>query len=105
MCYHEYTHYRACNTHIPIHVHACPKNFTQDASRVIFCEDYKTIKVTLAEPCPYCTPRSAPAPSPGSGSGNGINDRSTPGSQVSHGSSSQYSGDGSVAGYVLKGFR
>jgi len=59
MCYHKYTHYHACTKHVPIHTHLCPKNVTEDATRVIFCEDYRTDQVTLTERCPYCPRRTA----------------------------------------------
>lgn len=61
MCYHKYTHYQTCALHVPMHTHMCPKNVTEDATRVIFCEDYQTMQVRLAQACPYCTPRSANA--------------------------------------------
>jgi len=61
MCYHKYTHYQSCAAHVPIHTHICPKNIMQDATRVIFCEDYRTVQLKLPDPCPYCTPRTAAA--------------------------------------------
>ena len=33
MCYHKYTHYLKCTTHVPLHTHVCPKNVADDASR------------------------------------------------------------------------
>lgn len=61
MCYHKYTHFKGCATHIPMHTHTCPKNFNEDATRVIFCEDYRTVQLRLPEPCPFCPPRSPAA--------------------------------------------
>ncbi|TKA81295.1 hypothetical protein B0A55_02861 [Friedmanniomyces simplex] len=59
MCYHKYTHYNACKAHIPMHTHMCQKNITEDATRVIFCEDYRTVQLRLKQSCPHCRPRSA----------------------------------------------
>lgn len=59
MCYHKYTHYHSCTAHVPMHTHLCPKNVTEDATRVIFCEEYRTVQSRLPGPCPYCTPRTA----------------------------------------------
>lgn len=55
MCFHKYTHYLKCTLHIPLHTHVCPKNVADDASRVIFCENYQAIRVDLNEACPFCT--------------------------------------------------
>ena len=69
MCYHEYTHYITCTEHIPIHTHTCPKNVSDDPSRVIFCEDYKTVRLRSNDLCPHCPSRAATPPrsSPRSG--------------------------------------
>jgi hypothetical protein len=34
----------------------CPKNVTEDISRVIFCENYRAIRVNANEVCPFCSP-------------------------------------------------
>lgn len=54
MCFHKYTHYLKCKTHVPLHTHVCPKNIHEDISRVIFCENYKTTREDKDEPCPFC---------------------------------------------------
>lgn len=54
MCYHKYTHYPHCDQHIPMHTHMCPKNITDDQTRVIFCEDYQAIRVEARSGCPHC---------------------------------------------------
>jgi hypothetical protein len=56
MCYHKYTHYLKCATHVPLHTHVCPKNVAEDISRVIFCENYRAVRVNANEVCPYCSP-------------------------------------------------
>jgi hypothetical protein len=56
MCFHQYTHYLKCTTHVPLHTHVCPKNAADDISRVIFCENYKAIRVNVNEVCPFCSP-------------------------------------------------
>ena len=56
MCFHQYTHYLQCTTHVPLHTHVCPKNAADDISRVIFCENYKAIRVNANELCPFCSP-------------------------------------------------
>jgi hypothetical protein len=48
MCFHKYTHYLKCTTHVPLHTHMCPKNVAEDISRVIFCENYRAIRVNAA---------------------------------------------------------
>lgn len=58
MCYHKYTHYASCIEHVPMHTHLCPKNLTEDLTRVIFCEDYQAVRSSTNSPCPYCLPRS-----------------------------------------------
>jgi len=55
MCFHKYTHYLKCTTHVPLHTHVCPKNVTEDISRVIFCENYRAIRVNANEICPFCS--------------------------------------------------
>lgn len=55
MCFHQYTHYLKCTTHVPLHTHVCPKNVADDISRVIFCENYKAIRVDANQVCPYCS--------------------------------------------------
>ena len=55
MCFHQYTHYLKCTTHVPLHTHVCPKNAADDISRVIFCENYKAIRVNINEVCPFCS--------------------------------------------------
>jgi len=55
MCFHQYTHYQKCTTHVPLHTHVCPKNVADDISRVIFCENYKAIRVNANEVCPFCS--------------------------------------------------
>lgn len=54
MCFHKYTHYQKCTAHVPLHTHMCPKNITEDVSRVIFCENYRAIRVNASETCPFC---------------------------------------------------
>ncbi|TKA29419.1 hypothetical protein B0A54_16303 [Friedmanniomyces endolithicus] len=75
MCYHKYTHFNACSLHVPIHTHMCQKNLTEDATRVIFCEDYRTVRLRLQQKCPHCPPSLASPGSTwsmgGSGSGSG----------------------------------
>jgi len=56
MCFHKYTHYIKCATHVPLHTHICPKNVTEDISRVIFCENYRAVRVNANEVCPFCSP-------------------------------------------------
>lgn len=56
MCFHKYTHYLKCATHVPLHTHVCPKNVTEDISRVIFCENYRAVRVNANEVCPFCSP-------------------------------------------------
>jgi len=56
MCFHQYTHYLKCTTHVPLHTHVCPKNVADDISRVIFCENYKAIRVNANQVCPFCSP-------------------------------------------------
>jgi hypothetical protein len=56
MCFHKYTHYLKCATHVPLHTHMCPKNATEDISRVIFCENYRAVRVNANEVCPFCSP-------------------------------------------------
>jgi hypothetical protein len=56
MCFHQYTHYLKCTTHVPLHTHVCPKNAGDEISRVIFCENYKAIRVNVNEVCPFCSP-------------------------------------------------
>lgn len=56
MCFHKYTHYPKCATHVPLHTHICPKNVTEDISRVIFCENYRAVRVNANEVCPFCSP-------------------------------------------------
>ncbi|KAL9527539.1 hypothetical protein SMMN14_08532 [Sphaerulina musiva] len=60
MCYHKYTHYTHCGEHIPMHTHMCPKNITEDQTRVIFCEDYQAVRVEANADCPHCEPLSHP---------------------------------------------
>jgi hypothetical protein len=66
MCFHKYTHYLKCTTHVPLHTHMCPKNVAEDISRVIFCENYRAIRVNANEVCPFCSPADK-AKSPGAG--------------------------------------
>ena len=54
MCYQEYTHFGACEKHIAMHIHICPKNLTESPSRVIFCEDYEIFRIYLDKICNYC---------------------------------------------------
>ncbi|KAK3067707.1 hypothetical protein LTR53_015262 [Teratosphaeriaceae sp. CCFEE 6253] len=61
MCYHKYTHYGACKRHIHLHTHLCPKNVNDDQTRVLFCEDYTTVRVQLQDRCPHCSPRRSTA--------------------------------------------
>lgn len=70
MCYHKYTHYSHCNNHIPMHTHMCPKNITEDQTRVIFCEDYQAVRVEAKADCPHCDVhqhRSATTPTSSTG--------------------------------------
>lgn len=60
MCYHKYTHFGVCTLHVPMHTHTCPKNINEDAARVLYCEDYQTIRVKIGLHCPYCLAMSAP---------------------------------------------
>lgn len=81
MCHQKYTHFSTCSKHVPIHTHStslpspssissrviivlmscvytvCPKNITEDITRIIFCEDYQTARIHSNEVCPYCPPR------------------------------------------------
>jgi len=59
MCYHRYTHFANCATHIPLHTNACPKNVEGEASRVIFCADYKAIQFVSDQACPFCSPSTS----------------------------------------------
>ena len=45
-----------------MHTHTCPKNLLESAARVLFCEDYETIRVELAERCPYCQTSTSALP-------------------------------------------
>ena len=61
MCFHQYTHYNDCKAavkHVPMHTHLCEKNVTEDETRVIFCENYDTVRVNAPGPCPFCPARS-----------------------------------------------
>lgn len=59
MCYHQYTHFQSCRSHIPIHTHICPNNVTDDPTRVIFCSNYETFQIWLNEACPFCTQKTS----------------------------------------------
>jgi hypothetical protein len=77
MCFHKYTHYLRCTTHVPLHTHMCPKNVTEDVSRVIFCENYRAIRVNANEVCPFCSPADK-AKLPGSGRLAGVSQEAYP---------------------------
>lgn len=50
----RYTHFPGCDIHRPMHAHICDKNLLESESRVIFCEDYRVIRIDAPIPCPHC---------------------------------------------------